>query len=46
LEACGSKLAVQVLNRDQDNLQIILADLKTGNYKEIYRESRKTWVQF
>ncbi len=42
----GSKLAVQVLNRDQDNLQIILADPETGNYKEIYRESRKTWVQF
>lgn len=40
------KLAVQVLNRDQNDIRIILADAATGDYKEIYAESRKSWVEF
>ncbi len=40
------KLAVQVLNRDQNNLKIILADPLTGNYQQIYEESWKTWIEF
>ncbi len=40
------KLAIQVLNRDQNDMRFILADPATGDYKEIYRETRKTWVEF
>lgn len=40
------KLAVQVLNRDQTDLRIILADAATGDFTEIYNESRPTWVEF
>lgn len=40
------KLAVQILNRDQNHLQIILAEAVTGNYTTIYDESNKTWVEF
>ncbi len=40
------KLAIQVLNRDQDDLKIILADPQTGDYKQIYEESWKTWIEF
>ncbi len=42
----GKKLAVQVLNRDQNDLKIILADASTGEYSEIYNEKRNTWVEF
>ena len=42
----SKKLAVQVLNRDQNDIRIILADPATGDYKEIYSESRKSWVEF
>ncbi len=42
----SKKLAVQVVNRDQNELKIILADPSTGEYSEIYNESRKTWVEF
>ncbi len=40
------KLAIQVLNRDQNNLKIILADPLTGDYQQIYEESWKTWIEF
>ncbi len=40
------KLAVQVVNRDQNELKIILADPATGEYTQIYNETRKTWVEF
>ena len=40
------KMAIQVLNRDQDDLSIILADPVTGDYKEIAREISPTWVEF
>jgi dipeptidyl-peptidase-4 len=42
----GKMLAIQVLNRDQNDLKIILADPSSGNYSEIVDESRKTWVEF
>ena len=40
------RLAVQILNRDQNDLRIILADISTGEYSQIYRETRPTWVDF
>ncbi|HPF04351.1 MAG TPA: S9 family peptidase [Bacteroidales bacterium] len=40
------KLAIQVLNRDQNNLKIILADPLTGDFQQIYEESYKTWIEF
>jgi dipeptidyl-peptidase-4 len=42
----GKKLAIQVLNRDQNDMKFILADVATGNIATIYSESRKTWVDF
>ena len=42
----SKKLAVQVINRDQNDLQIILADASTGDFTKIYNETRKTWVEF
>jgi dipeptidyl-peptidase 4 len=42
----SKKLAVQLLNRDQTELRIILADPSTGDFTDIYNESRKTWVEF
>ncbi|TAL77179.1 MAG: S9 family peptidase [Bacteroidetes bacterium] len=42
----SKKLAIQVVNRDQNDLQIILADPSTGDFTQIYDESRKTWVEF
>jgi dipeptidyl-peptidase-4 len=40
------KLAIQVVNRDQNNLKIILADPATGDYTQVYEESYKTWIEF
>ena len=42
----SKKLAVQIVNRDQNELSIVLADPSTGDFTEIYNESRKTWVEF
>ena len=42
----SKKLAVQVVNRDQNELKIILADITTGDFTEIYNEKRRTWVEF
>lgn len=42
----GSKLAIQVLNRDQNDMKFILADVNTGDFTQIYSETRKTWVDF
>ena len=39
-------LAIQVINRDQNDINIILADPSTGDFTKIYNESRKTWVEF
>ena len=40
------KLLIQVLNRDQNDIKFILADPATGDFKMIYNEARKTWVEF
>jgi dipeptidyl-peptidase-4 len=42
----SKKLAIQVLNRDQNDLKIILADPSTGDFTQIYNETRKSWVEF
>ena len=42
----SKKLAIQVLNRDQNELKIILADPSTGDFRQIYEESWKTWIEF
>jgi dipeptidyl-peptidase-4 len=42
----SKKIAVQVLNRDQNDLKIILADPATGDFTQIYNETRKSWVEF
>jgi dipeptidyl-peptidase-4 len=42
----SKKLAIQVINRDQNILIIILADPSTGDYTQIYNENSKTWVEF
>ncbi len=42
----SKNLAIQVLNRDQNDLKIILADPATGDYRQIYSETRKSWVDF
>jgi len=42
----SKKLAFQVVNRDQNNIKINLADPATGEYVQIYEESRTTWVEF
>lgn len=40
------KLMVQVLNRDQNDMKFILADVSTGDFTEVYRETRPAWVDF
>ena len=42
----SKSLAIQVLNRDQNDMKYILADAGTGEYKIIYNETSKTWVEF
>ena len=42
----SKKLAIQVLNRDQNDMKFILADPVTGDFIQIYSESRKSWVEF
>ncbi len=42
----SKKLAIQIINRDQNSIAIILADPLTGDYTQIYNEIRKTWVEF
>ena len=42
----SKKLAIQVINRDQNAINIILADASTGDFTQIYNETRKTWVEF
>lgn len=44
--ADSKKLTIQVLNRDQNDMKFILADPLTGDYTQIYSETRKTWVEF
>ena len=42
----SKKLAIQVVNRDQNAIKIILADPSSGDFTVIYNDSRKTWVEF
>ncbi|MFZ0280974.1 MAG: DPP IV N-terminal domain-containing protein [Bacteroidales bacterium] len=42
----SKKLAIQVVNRDQNEIKFILADPATGDFTQIYNEKRKTWVEF
>jgi dipeptidyl-peptidase-4 len=42
----SKSLLVQVLNRDQNDMQFILANALTGEFDQIYRESNNTWVDF
>lgn len=42
----SKKLAVQVLNRDQNDIKFILADVMTGDFTQIYSETSNTWVEF
>ncbi|MFZ2286136.1 MAG: DPP IV N-terminal domain-containing protein [Bacteroidales bacterium] len=42
----SKNLMIQVLNRDQNDMRFILADVTSGDFKEIYRESRPTWIDF
>ncbi len=39
-------IMVQVLNRDQDDMVFILADINTGDFKTVYKEKRDTWIDF
>jgi dipeptidyl-peptidase 4 len=40
------KLAIQVINRDQNDMKIILADPSTGDFSQIYSEIQKAWLDF
>jgi dipeptidyl-peptidase-4 len=42
----SKKIAIQVVNRDQNEIVIILADPSSGDFIQIYSERRKTWVEF
>jgi len=42
----SSRLAVQCLNREQNDLKIYSLDLKTGAKAELYEEKQPTWVEF
>ena len=42
----SKKLAVQIVNRDQNDNKIILADPATGDYTQIYDEQRKPGLNF
>ncbi len=42
----SKKLAIQVVNRDQNEIKIILSDPSTGDYTQIYNDKRKTWIEF
>lgn len=42
----SEQVVYQVLNRDQTDLKIYLADAVSGAKTEIYREQQETWVEF
>jgi dipeptidyl-peptidase-4 len=39
-------LAIQVLNRDQNDMKFILADPSSGDFSVIYNETARTWIEF
>jgi dipeptidyl-peptidase-4 len=42
----SKKLAVQIVNRDQNKMEFILADPATGDFTLIYNETQKAWLDF
>lgn len=42
----SSRLTVQWMNREQDNLKIYNVDLRTGAKAELYDEKQPSWVEF
>jgi dipeptidyl-peptidase-4 len=42
----GDRLAVQWMNRGQDNVKIFSVDLKTGGKEEVFDEKQAAWVEF
>ncbi len=40
----GNQLSLQILNRDQNKLRLLLADPETGKTKQVFTEEQKTWV--
>lgn len=42
----SKELFYQVLNRDQNNLQILSANPETGKNRLVYQEKYNTWVEF
>ncbi|MCD6346734.1 MAG: S9 family peptidase [Bacteroidales bacterium] len=45
-EPNSSEMLIQVLNRDQNDMQFFMVDPANGNVNRIYQEKRKTWVEF
>lgn len=44
--ATSDELLVQVLNRDQNDMQFFMVNPETGDIRRTYQEKRKTWVDF
>ena len=42
----SKEMFYQVLNRDQNDLQILSANPETGKNRLVYQEKNKTWVEF
>ncbi len=42
----SKELAIQIVNRDQNEIKIVLSDPATGDFTQIFNESRKSWVEF
>jgi dipeptidyl-peptidase-4 len=42
----SKKMAIQIVNRDQNKIEFILADPATGDFTQIYSETQKAWLDF
>jgi dipeptidyl-peptidase 4 len=42
----SKKLAIQVVNRTQNEIKILLSDPLTGDFTPVYTDQRKTWIDF
>jgi dipeptidyl-peptidase-4 len=38
------QVAIEKLNRDQDELRLLFADVSTGVVREVFKETRSTWI--
>jgi dipeptidyl-peptidase-4 len=38
-------VAMEKLNRDQDELRLLFADVSSGHVREVFKESRDTWIE-